>query len=198
MRYIVVAASPYHNFDKYQYQDGDIFVGMEDGCLEILKRNFPLNLAIGDFDHTSNMKLINENAQLIKKYNKDKNEIDLELVLMYLKDVTCPIYIYNAAYGRIDHELITIKLLIKYQALDIILVTDNEEVRYITDDYIIPMGHHFSLIPYEKVTINIRGALYNLNNVTLNLDDNYTSSNYALYKTEINVKDGGIILIIQK
>lgn len=200
MSYIIVANSPYRNFDDYVYNKEDIFIGMEDGCIDIINRGFDLDYAIGDFDHTANLDIIKEKAKYIQTFNPDKNEIDLELVLMFLSSLKTKddIYIYNAAYGRTDHELITIKLLMKYHNLKLKLVTDKEYVIYLTNEIIIKKDHYFSLIPYSLAEVSIIGARYNLDHIKLNLADNYTSSNYAEEDSRIIIHRGGVIVVMEK
>ena len=128
MRIIIVASSKYKNFDNYIYKEGDFLIGIEDGAYEIINRGLSVNLSIGDFDTTSHYDEIVENVSNIIKYPKEKDEIDLELALKYVKDnyKDYPIYIFNATSGRLDHELVTIKLLIKYSDLEIHLMNSFE------------------------------------------------------------------------
>ena len=116
MRIIVVAGSKYQNFDTYEFKKDDYLIGIEDGAYEIIKRGFTLDLVLGDFDTTTHLDEILKNANNVIKYPKEKDEIDLELALKYIEEhySNNEVYIYNATSGRMDHELITIKLLIKY------------------------------------------------------------------------------------
>ena len=84
---------------------------------EIIKRGYKLSLSIGDFDTTTHLDEILKSSIEVKKYPKEKDEIDLELALKYIDSYyqDCEILIYNATLGRLDHELVTIKLLIKYK-----------------------------------------------------------------------------------
>lgn len=199
MRIIIVAGSKHHTFNQYHKQNDDYFIGIEDGAFEILKSGNKLDVAVGDFDTTIHYDEICEKAVKVLKYPKEKNEIDLELALMYVLNnfSNCPIYIYNATQGRLDHELITIKLLVKYRSLNIHLINDFEEIIYLSNDYIINESNiRFSLIPLSNCTIEVIGALYNLPKTELSILDNYTSSNQTTHSsTLIKVYDGGVILI---
>ena len=42
----------------YKYQEGDYFIGLDEGSLEIIKNNYTLNEAWGDFDSGNNIELI--------------------------------------------------------------------------------------------------------------------------------------------
>ena len=199
MRIIVVAGSKYQNFDTYEFKKDDYLIGIEDGAYEIIKRGFTLDLVLGDFDTTTHLDEILKNANNVIKYPKEKDEIDLELALKYIinNNMNSEIYIYNATSGRLDHELITIKLLIKYSNLRIHLMNNFEEVMYLTSDYTINQcNKRFSLIPFNDVEIEVRGSLYELSRTYLKLTDCYTSSNKTTdEKTLIKIYHGGVILV---
>ena len=170
-------------------------------AVEIIKKGYSLDLAIGDFDTTNYFEEVNLSAKKLIKYSPIKDQIDLELALMYIEEnfKDCEVYIYNATQGRMDHELITIKLLIKYQHLNIHLINHNEEILYINKSYKInKKDTRFSLIPFNEVTLDIIGAIYPLPKTTLDITCNYTSSNKTKEHAIINIYSGGIILIISE
>lgn len=200
MRIIIVASSPYKTFDKYIYNENDFLIGIEDGAYDIIEKGFKLQYAVGDFDTTSHLEKIKKSALEIDIYSPIKDEIDLELALKYIikNNLQGEILIYNACMGRMDHELITIKLLIKYDQLPITLISEKEEIRYINKDYILSKGaHRFSLIPIKDVCLEIINAKYPLPKTNLTILDNYTSSNktHDTLDTKIKIYSGGVILI---
>ena len=198
MRIIVVAGSKYQNFDTYEFKQDDYLIGIEDGAYEIIKRGFTLDLVLGDFDTTTHLDEILKNANNVIKYPKEKDEIDLELALKYIEEhySNNEVYIYNATSCRMDHELITIKLLIKYANLNIHLMNGIEEVIYITNSYTInEQNKRFSLIPFSDVELEIIGSLYEIPKTRLSILDCYTSSNKTKDYTTINVYNGGVILV---
>ena len=198
MRIIIVAGSKYQNFNRYEYLKDDFIIGIEDGAYEVIKKGSPLHLTIGDFDTTIHFDEIISKALEVLKYPKEKDEIDLELALKYIETnyPKCEVYIYNATLGRMDHELITIKLLIKYHNLNIHLMNENEEIIYLTKNYqISELNKRFSLVPLDDVELEIIGAKYPLSKTTLSLSDCYTSSNITKDITYINIYSGGVILV---
>ena len=198
MRIIVVAGSKYQNFDTYEFKKDDYLIGIEDGAYEIIKRGFTLDLVLGDFDTTTHLDEILKNANNVIKYPKEKDEIDLELALKYIEEhySNYEVFIYNATSGRMDHELITIKLLIKYANLNIHLMNGIEEVIYITNSYTInEQNKRFSLIPFNDVELEIIGSLYEIPKTRLSILDCYTSSNKTIDFTTIKVYNGGVILV---
>lgn len=200
MRIIIVAGSPYQTFNQYTYQESDYLIGIEDGACQIINKGLTLDLAVGDFDTTKNFELIKTHAKLLKQYSPIKNEIDLELAFKHIKDnnLQGEILVYNACMGRMDHELITIKLLSKYQDLPITLINEKESITYITKDTTLHKSNkRFSLIPFEETEISIHNALYNLPKTTLSFKDSYTSSNKCIPSEDaiIKIYFGGIFLI---
>lgn len=200
MRIIIVASSPYKTFDKYIYNENDFLIGIEDGAYDIIEKGFKLHYAVGDFDTTLHLEKIKKSALEIDIYSPIKDEIDLELALKYIikNNLQGEILIYNACMGRMDHELITIKLLIKYCQLPITLISEKEEIRYINKDYVLSKGAlRFSLIPIKDVCLEIINAKYPLPKTKLTILDNYTSSNktHDTLDTKIKIYSGGVILI---
>lgn len=198
MRIIIVAGSKYQNFHNYTYLDGDFLIGIEDGAFAVITRGLKLDLAIGDFDTTTHYDEIINNARNVKKFPIEKDEIDLELAIKYVEEYypDSEVFIYNATLGRMDHELITIKLLIKYAHLTIHLMNDLEEIIYLTSDFVINKPNiRFSLIPLEEVELEVIGAKYPLSKTTIKLLDCYTSSNQTNDTTYINIYNGGVILV---
>ena len=198
MSIIIVASSPYHNFDQYIYNKDDILIGLEDGCYEIIKRNLPLDIAVSDFDTTKYLDIIKDKAIKFIKYPTKKDQIDLELALMYAKEYypnEC-IHIFNALYGRMDHELITIKLLYKYP--NIILHSDEEELFIVEGYYKIPNNTEFSIINFENVELEIQNAEYSLSKRMVDKNDCYTSCNRSFDNTFIKIYSGKVILVVKK
>ena len=198
MRIIIVAGSKYKNFDLYEYSEDDFIIGIEDGAYEVIKRGYKLDLTLGDFDTTTHFDEIICKAKDFIKYPKEKDEIDLELALKYIESnyKDSDVYIFNATLGRMDHELVTIKLLIKYCNIDLHLMNEKEEIIYLTKNYkISELNKRFSLIPLDYVELEIIGAKYPLSKTTLSLMDCYTSSNETKDVTYINIYSGGVILI---
>ena len=203
MRYIVVGNSLYKTFSKmYKYQEGDYFIGLDEGSLEIIKNNYTLNEAWGDFDSGNNIEFIKSKANKFKKYPKEKNETDLELILMNL-DVTCEILIYDITGARLDHELVNILMLKKYKHLNIKIVDELNEIRYISKQGLYEIDQdeykYVSLLTFDSFRISITSAKYLLDNIIVSSKDTYTTSNeYINGKFIFSLHDGELILIRSK
>ena len=203
MRYIVVGNSLYKTFSKmYKYQEGDYFIGLDEGSLEIIKNNYTLNEAWGDFDSGNNIEFIKSKTNKFKKYPKEKNETDLELILMNL-DVTCEILIYDITGARLDHELVNILMLKKYKHLNIKIVDELNEIRYISKQGFYEINQdeykYVSLLTLDSFRISITSAKYLLDNIIVSSNDTYTTSNeYMNGKFIFSLHDGELILIRSK
>ncbi len=203
MRYIIVGNSLYKTFHKtYSYQNGDYLIGLDEGSMEIIKKDLPLNEAWGDFDSGNNLNLIKSKAIKLYEYPKMKNETDLELLLMNL-NVTCEIVIYDITGARLDHELINILLLRKYKNLNISIIDELNEIKYyyLPKEYVIKKDqyNYVSILTLDKVTISITEGLYKLNEVTITKDDTYTTSNgFVNNNFKFQIHEGELILIRSK
>ena len=201
MRTIIVANSPIKSFYKiYKNQPNDYLIGVDGGAISIIDRNLQLDLAIGDFDSTNQLELIKQKALKILVYPIEKNETDLELAIM--NSPTNDIYIYDNIGGRLDHEILSVNLLYKYQDKNITILNETNKIVYLKKGkYNIAMEHynHFSFIIPNKAIVSTNNTLYNLKNQQLSNMDTYCTSNNILDKNkniEIEVHQGGIILIL--
>lgn len=201
MRTIIVANSPIKSFYKiYKNQPNDYLIGVDGGAISIIDRNLQLDLAIGDFDSTNQLELIKQKALKVLVYPIEKNETDLELAIM--NSPTNDIYIYDNIGGRLDHEILSVNLLYKYQDKNITILNETNKIVYLKKGkYNIAMEHynHFSFIIPNKAIVSTNNTLYNLNNQQLSNMDTYCTSNNILDKNkdiDIEVHQGGIILIL--
>ena len=195
--YIVSGFNPIIK-DKY---DG-FLVGVDKGCLYLALNNIDIDVGIGDFDSVTEEEfvLIKKHCKKLIKLNPIKDDTDMEHALSYVKELGYKdIDVYGCLGGRQDHNLLNIKLLY-LSDLNITLYDGknkifclNEGVHIVNkDDY-----KYLSLFVFEKVNITIEGCYYNLDNVDLDINDNYTTSNEILNDTCTLVVNKGRVLIIQ-
>lgn len=201
MRTIIVANSPVKSFHKiYQHQSNDYLIGVDGGSISIINKNIQLDLAIGDFDSTTELELIKQKAIKVLTYPIKKNETDLELAI--INSPSDDIYIYDNIGGRLDHEILAINLLYKYQNKNITILNETNKIVYLKEGkYNIAIEHynHFSFIIPNQAIVSTSNTLYNLNYQQLSNIDTYCTSNNVLDKNkdiEIEIHQGGIILIL--
>lgn len=188
MKIIIVANSPIKSFHKiYHLNPSDYFIGIDGGCQELLKRKIIPDIAIGDFDSTDSFDLIKEKSIETKVFPTKKNETDLELAFMHLDDIkgasNLIIEIYDAISGRLDHELVAIRLLRKYANYNLRLIDDKNTIQYATANSTIVLDSnlaYFSIFPVGNTIISVKNAAYPLKDVHLTESDTYTTSNKPL------------------
>ncbi len=204
MRVIIIGNSPVKSFKKdYQFKNGDYLIACDNGIAEAT--SYEVDLAIGDFD-SGGSNLISY-ALSNQVYPAIKDQTDLELALLQVEKLAnvSEILIYDASGGRLDHYLINLKLIAKYQNkyhCKIKLITEKEEITYLTiGDYLIPNQNYqyLSLINFDKVSLLLDGLKYNLPK-TLLLDENTLTISNEFVKDEarITIYSGATYLILTK
>lgn len=200
MRYIIVGNSNYKSFSKcYIPQKDDYLIGLDDGTFTIIDCGYHVNESWGDFDFSTRLGELDNKDIILRKFPKEKNETDLELVLMNHK-FEGEIIIYDATGGRIDHELVNIWLLKKYKELNITIKDSENEIKYISKAgcYSISKEQYtyVSILTLDNATIEITNAKYKLKKTHLTAHDTFTTSN-SFYNNifEFNLIDGEILLI---
>lgn len=197
MRAILVASSPNNSFEKlYLPNSNDLIVGVDGGCSKITK--YQVDIAFGDFDSLT----VPVNAKTIYRYNKEKDETDLELAVqqMIKRDEIDEIIIYNATGGRLDHFLCNLKLLERYVDYNIAIIDEQNRIRCLrADSYIIKKTHYqyFSLIPCVDSNVTIRKALYEITNKDVLRTDTYTVSNEFIDEEVFITVNQGMLYLIE-
>lgn len=203
MRYIIVGKSPDSSFKKcYKPLPNDYLIGLDEGALTIINCGYNLDATFGDFDNLENDYIIRSKSKAFFKYPCEKNETDLELVLMNLNKVD-ECLIYDCLGGRLDHELVNILLMMKYPELNIKFINEYNCISYYykkgiytlpEDDY-----KYVGIITLSKAVITINKAKYKLNHASINKLDTYTTSNSFLDGVfQFMLEDGEVIVIRSK
>lgn len=196
MRAILVASAPNDSFENlYVPQPFDLIIGVDGGCKNITK--YEIDIAFGDFDSLT----VPLNAKAIYRYNKEKDETDLELALQQIIEMgnIDEIIIYNATGGRLDHFLCNLKLLERYVDYNITIIDEQNKISCLNvGSYIIDRTdyQYFSLIPCVDSNVTIKKALYEITNKDILRTDTYTVSNEFIEdEVFITVNQGMIYLI---
>ena len=186
----------------YTENKGDIFCadGGANLCYEL--NLIPLEIW-GDLDSINKdiLEYYTEKNIIIKKFNKDKDFTDSELIINYLKDKNYDkIYCVGAFGGDIDHELTNINLIYKYENL--YFIKENEMLFKIEKDLEFKNSKNtkISFIPFLKEIINLKlqGFKYNVENVNLKKGDSLCMSNVIISDLAKISFDSGTILCVIK
>lgn len=195
MRGIIVASSPHDVFEQiYKPGKNDLIVGVDGGCKAI--KSYQIDIAFGDFDSLQGP----VNAKRVFHYPRQKKETDLELAIESLKDEVDEIIIYNATGGRLDHFMANLRLLERFNNIEITLIDELNEISLLKDGvYIINKDteyKYFSLIPCIDSIVSIENALYKLTSGIVRRTDTYTVSNQVLDEdVKITIHEGRMFLI---
>ena len=180
---------------------GDIYSA--DGGANLLKKLeiFPLEIW-GDFDSVD-LDILNEykkNNVIIKKFPKDKDYTDGELIIQYVSSKGYDeIVIIGGLGGRKDHELSNINLLFLYK--NIIFLTQNEKLFRVENKEILKgiKGKTISFVPFsDRVEkLSLKGFKYPLKDYKLSRGESICMSNIVISDIcEIEFLSGKLIGII--
>ena len=184
---------------KEEYE-GDL-IGVDRGALYLAQNNFKIDISIGDFDSVSEEEFLiikNKSKKLIK-LNSIKDDTDFEHILNYLKDKYDFYEIYGILGGRKDHDLLNIKLL--YLSNLNFVCYDNKNKIYCLSSgtYNIKKEtyKYISLLAFEDVLLSLSKVKYPIVKKTLNIYDNFTTSNEIIDNCCILEIFKGKVLVIQ-
>lgn len=152
------------------------------GAKKALELNYIPKEVWGDFDSLDqiSLDLLKSNNVTIKKFNKDKDFTDGELLISYVTSLNYDeIYIIGGLGGRIDHMLTNINLIFKYK--NIIFIDRSEKLFLVTSNFILKnnLNKRISFIPFSDTIENLtlEGFFYPLKNHTLKRGDSTCLSN---------------------
>ncbi len=157
-----------------------VYMGVDQGAYHALKKGYPLDLAIGDFDSIGEARhpYIKKHAKEVKHVKAEKNETDSALVLEEALALNPDkITVYGGIGGRFDHTYANILLLKKGP---ITLWTDHQMMTVLTPgkhtihhafDYV----SFFALEPVKGLTLS--DFRYPLDAYDLDPDDPLCVSN---------------------
>lgn len=152
------------------------------GAKKALELNYIPKEVWGDFDSLDqiSLDLLKSNNVTIKKFNKDKDFTDGELLISYVTSLNYDeIYIIGGLGGRIDHMLTNINLIFKYK--NIIFIDRSEKLFLVKSNFILKnnLNKRISFIPFSDTIENLtlEGFFYPLKNHTLKRGDSTCLSN---------------------
>lgn len=152
------------------------------GAKKALELNYIPKEVWGDFDSLEQtyIDLLKNKNVIIKKFNKDKDFTDGELLISYVKTLNYDeIYVIGGFGGRIDHTLTNINLIFKYS--NIVFIDKHEKLFLVPSNFILKnnLNRRISFIPFSDTIENLtlEGFLYPLKNHTLKRGDSTCLSN---------------------
>jgi thiamine pyrophosphokinase len=185
-------------------QSGDLIVAADGGYHNASSAGVTPHIVIGDMDSVSPSKLeeVEKAGGLILRFQKEKDETDLELAIRYvLEKQATKVIVIGALGGRLDQLLGNLSLLTGVPAgVDIRLDDGKEEVMVVDHSISIigKPGDMISLIPWGAAVTGIftEGLRYPLRGETLLPHKSRGISNEMMdLKASINFSDGTLIVV---
>jgi len=177
-------------------------IGVERGALALCETEYPLVLALGDFDSvtTEEKHKIEKYFDKVITFPKIKSASDGELAIKAaLKLGYDQIFMYDALQFRADHAHVNILLAYRYPKLT--LIDDYNRVRvYLAGEYKIEAFDYpyLSLFTLEEAIISLTGVSYPLDHQTIHYNDTYTLSNEIKSDCKLIVHSGRVLVYLSR
>ncbi len=182
------------------FKDVD-YIGADKGALFLARKKIHMAFAIGDFDSVSENEqgLIELYSDEVISLNPIKNNSDSEAAVdEAIRRGYRRIYIAGATGGRLDHEIVNIRLCWKYPDR-VILFDDKNYTRALGEGAhrIDKNGYQYlSLFAENECEISLNGFKYELDHRVITERDLYGLSNEILGETgEIYVHRGSVLTV---
>ena len=182
---------------EYIPWDYENYVGVDKGALVLAKKCITMDVAIGDFDSVSedDLKQIEMFAEKMIVLPKIKDETDFEAALKTVQ--YDEIDVYGGLGGRIDHELLNIKLITEYPSVR--LLDDENCIRLLQNGthMIEKNGYRYvSFFVLDDGYLTLEGVKYPLDDRLVTTKDLYLTSN-EITEDFMRVQTSEDILMIQ-
>lgn len=182
----------------------DIYIGIDRGALMLLEHQYPLTIALGDFDSLTDeeLKLVKQSAEkVVDKTSQDYT--DFEWAINYIVDhfESQPIHVFNWSGGRIDHMINILWYAHRVSLPQLTLINQQNTVRFFNEgSYELTKESdktYLSFITMTEVSkLTLEQVKYPLNNITL--DKPYALiSNEFLSDTMMFSFKSGLVMVIQ-
>ena len=178
---IVIFIGPMtYSIPPYEVKEDTVYMGVEQGAYQALKKGYPLDLAIGDFDSIEQdmYPYIKQHAKHIKHVQSEKNDTDSALVIKEALALNPEnITVYGGIGGRFDHTYANLLWLKKGS---ITFLTDNHMMTVLkpgTHD----IKHAFKYVSFFALkrvqSLTLKDFKFELENYDLDVDDPLCVSN---------------------
>jgi len=178
------------------------YIGADRGALFLAGKKIRMKLAIGDFDSVSDheKEMIAQYSDQVISLNPVKDNSDSEAAVdEAVRRGYEKIYIVGATGGRIDHEIVNIRLCWKYPE-QVILIDGQNLCRALKKGVhrIEKKGYRYvSVFAESECEISLKGFRYPLDHRVLDETDLYGLSNELLEEKGIIEVHRGTILCVQ-
>jgi thiamine pyrophosphokinase len=181
---------------------GDV-IGVDRGCAIALKHNLALTIAIGDFDSLpqADYQMLQKRGIPLLTFPVNKDKSDAELAFDWaIREGYETMIVLGFSGGRLDHQQALIQALFKYKHPGLRLQTPEQTIQFLSK------GTHvikkekpfevFSMFTLSQALVSLKGAVYPLQNTTMDVSSIYTLSNGWVNQdpVELTLHTGEILL----
>jgi thiamine pyrophosphokinase len=187
-----------------------IWVGVDRGVYNLIKRNIKPVIAFGDFDSVTAEELIDIEIQVeeMKRFRPEKDETDMELALNWALDQKPEaIRIFGATGGRLDHLFANVQLMVKplmggTEVTIFLIDRQNSVMAKGPGSYRIEKMINKKYISFVPVTLHIvdltlEGFKYPLNNRHISIGSTLCISNELISDYGTFSFSEGILLVVR-
>lgn len=177
------------------------YIGADKGALFLAKKKLPMAFSIGDFDSVSenDRSWIELYSDEVIELNPVKDNSDSEAAVdEAIRRGYRMIYIVGATGGRLDHEIVNIRLCYKYPDRVVLINDKNFAVAFGEGSHRIQKSgyQYVSLFAGNECEISLNGFKYQLDHRVLNEKDLYGLSNELTGESgEIFVHRGSVLVV---
>lgn len=190
--------------------DADVYIGVDRGCLSLLKAGLPLDWAVGDFDSvtkTEKARILLQTSQVME-LPAEKNDTDLEVALRLVLDhfPSGEVAIYGVLGGRLDHSLSNLFWPSQDEFLPLLervqLMDEQNVVIYRASGWqtVSPKEAYpyISFMPALDTVLEIEEAKYPLNASNYFFKKIYGSNEFLDCPIRVKVQKGYVIIIYSR
>lgn len=190
------------NLDFSYYQKDYFIVGVERGCLDLIKKAINIDLAIADFDHVTEEELstIKTNAKDFIWLDEEKDDLDgiFAVKKAYALGATEVVFVAKPT-TRVDMNLSILELCYKYRVKflndqTVAFCLNAGETTLAFDKY-----HDYTYItffPMHETNITITGLKYCVSDLKLLPSSTRAFSNCFVYNVDGKIKSSKPLLVI--
>ncbi len=189
------------NGTAYTPEEPADLIGVDRGALTLADEGIRMTLAVGDFDsvQAADVSRIEADAEEVIRLNPIKDDSDSEhAVRTALARGYERLYVTGALGGRIDHELVNLRLAYLFPGR-VILVSGHNRIQALGEgSYELRQENHgfVSFFAVSPAVLSLKGFVWDLDHRTIRFEDLYGLSNrIEQEKGMVTVHEGTILMI---
>lgn len=178
------------------------YIGVDKGALFLARNHISMFFAIGDFDsiHETEIDEIKRYTQSFIKLNPDKDDSDSEAAIRYaVNQGYDSIVVYGGLGGRIDHEMVNLRLAEEFPNCVILRNIQNKIMALQEGEYQFPKncGQYISFFSLKDSIISATGVKYPIRERNVSYKDLGCLSNEIIENhATLTIHQGCVFVVI--